>query len=617
MADDVINVDTSQGAVTLYLPNIMQGGIMSNPKRFYINDVGGYSATNNIILVGSNNDTTNGAASFSLQVNYSAAEVLFSNQTNWLINSDQTSASGAGTVTSVGLTMPTALFATPVVGSPITISGTFAPALATQSANTIFAGPSSGSLATPTFRSLVNADFPVSGVTAGTYNNVTVNAQGIVTSGSNVSYGTVTSVALTMPSIFSVGGSPITTSGTLAVTLADETANFVFAGPTTGAATTPTFRALVAADLPAGTGTVTSFSAGDLSPVFTTNVANPTTTPALTFSLSTQSANKVFAGPTTGSAAAPTFRSLVNADFPITGVIPSTYNTVQVNAQGLIIDGFNISYILSIEAGDLSPLFTTTVSPDNPNAMLNFFAINQNANLVYAGPTTGSAAAPTFRSLVAADIPALPYASSTLTNAHIFVGNGSNVATDVAVSGDVALANTGAITINNQAVTYAKIQNVTANKLLGRSNSGSGVMEEITLGTGLSYSGTTLNVAVSAADSFGITIDGQGSVIATGKYGQYVVPYNGTITGWQIFEISQTPVSSSIVIDTWRDTYASYPPDVANTIWGGSKPTLSSQTKNEATGLSIAVTAGDIFWFYVDSVTSALQVQLSIQITRT
>jgi hypothetical protein len=38
-------------------------------------------------------------------------------------------------------------------------------------------------------------------------------------------------------------------------------------------------------------------------------------------------------------------------------------------------------------------------------------------------------------------------AGGTLTDAHILVGNGSNLATDVAVSGDVTLANTGAITV--------------------------------------------------------------------------------------------------------------------------------------------------------------------------
>lgn len=62
--------------------------------------------------------------------------------------------------------------------------------------------------------------------------------------------GTVTSVGLSLPSIITVSGSPVTTSGTLTGTLATQTANTVFSGPTTGAAATPTFRALVAADIP-------------------------------------------------------------------------------------------------------------------------------------------------------------------------------------------------------------------------------------------------------------------------------------------------------------------------------------------------------------------------------
>ena len=63
--------------------------------------------------------------------------------------------------------------------------------------------------------------------------------------------GTVTSVALSVPTdIFSVSGSPVTSSGTLAISKATQTANTVFAGPTSGASAAPTFRALVAADVP-------------------------------------------------------------------------------------------------------------------------------------------------------------------------------------------------------------------------------------------------------------------------------------------------------------------------------------------------------------------------------
>jgi len=69
-----------------------------------------------------------------------------------------------------------------------------------------------------------------------------------VTTGASVS-----SVSLALPSIFSVSGSPVTTSGTLTGTLATQNANLIFSGPSSGGAATPTFRSLVAADH--GTGT--------------------------------------------------------------------------------------------------------------------------------------------------------------------------------------------------------------------------------------------------------------------------------------------------------------------------------------------------------------------------
>jgi hypothetical protein len=79
--------------------------------------------------------------------------------------------------------------------------------------------------------------------------------------------GTVESVALSLPSIFSVTGSPVTTSGTLSATLATQTANTIFSGPSSGSAAAPTFRSLVGDDIPsldAGKTTTGLFSAGRL-----------------------------------------------------------------------------------------------------------------------------------------------------------------------------------------------------------------------------------------------------------------------------------------------------------------------------------------------------------------
>ena len=76
--------------------------------------------------------------------------------------------------------------------------------------------------------------------------------------------------------------------------------------------------------------------------------------------------------------------------------------------------------------------------------------------------------------------------TSTLSNGNILVGDATNKAAAVTMSGDVTLSNTGVATIANDAVTYAKIQNVSSSdKVLGRVSAGSGNIEEIsTTGTG-------------------------------------------------------------------------------------------------------------------------------------
>lgn len=91
----------------------------------------------------------------------------------------------------------------------------------------------------------------------------------------NSTNGTVTSVglALNVPSFLSavITNSPVIAAGTLTgtISLVDQAANTVFAGPANGADAAPTFRALVNADLPVvsvakGGTNLSAYAAGDL-----------------------------------------------------------------------------------------------------------------------------------------------------------------------------------------------------------------------------------------------------------------------------------------------------------------------------------------------------------------
>ena len=87
------------------------------------------------------------------------------------------------------------------------------------------------------------------GVTQGTGDNSTRLATTAFVKSLSYGTGTVTSVGLSLPSFITVSNSPVTGTGTLTGALASQTANTVFIAPD-GAAGTPTFRALLAADIP-------------------------------------------------------------------------------------------------------------------------------------------------------------------------------------------------------------------------------------------------------------------------------------------------------------------------------------------------------------------------------
>jgi hypothetical protein len=105
-----------------------------------------------------------------------------------------------------------------------------------------------------------------------------------------------------------------------------------------------------------------------------------------------------------------------------------------------------------------------------------------------------------------------------------YPGGTSSVVGGVTLSGDATIAQGGALTIGAlrvatgmiqaSAVTYAKIQNVVAARLLGNPTGSAAAPSEITLGTNLTFAGSVLNAAGGASGLSGMTA-GQIPIAAT------------------------------------------------------------------------------------------------------
>lgn len=93
--------------------------------------------------------------------------------------------------------------------------------------------------------------------------------------------------------------------------------------------------------------------------------------------------------------------------------------------------------------------------------------------------------------------------------------------------GDITVSGTGTVwTVDNAAITYAKIQDVTAaSRILGRgAGGGSGDVQELTLGAGLSMAGTVLSASGGLAGTATVTVpnkrvEWEETVAATGVTG--------------------------------------------------------------------------------------------------
>lgn len=108
---------------------------------------------------------------------------------------------------------------------------------------------------------------------------------------------------------------------------------------------------------------------------------------------------------------------------------------------------------------------------------------NQNANIVFAGPSAGGAAAPTFRSLVSADIP--DNAANTSGTAGSLASAGTITFTGDVTGGTTPTYTSGgnlsiAMTIQPDSVGLGDLVDITDERLLGRIDNADGSVAELT-----------------------------------------------------------------------------------------------------------------------------------------
>ena len=324
--------------------------------------------------------------------------------------------------------------------------------------------------------------------------------------------GSVSSVGLTMPSDFTVSGSPVTTTGTFGVTYATQGQRKFFAGPTSGADAAPTFRLMAATDLPSTAVTAGSYGSNYQVGSFTVdaqgrltaaanvsisfNAISPiTSTGDLIVGNGTNSATRLpigssgtiltSNGTTAYWTAAPSASAQRNT---FTAIAGQTSFSVTYNPAGIV--------IVTRNGSNLTPGVDYTATSGTSVVLTNAALSGDNIVILTLDPSTSSGGG-----------------SGTVTSVS-FTGGIVSVATPTTTPALTVSGTSGGIPYFSSASTWATSSALAANSLM--------------VGGGAGAAPSTITTGTGVVTALGVNVGSAGAVLING--GALGTPSSGTMT---------------------------------------------------------------------------------------